>query len=51
MIPNFSLHHFRFHLEPKAALRMPPYNNGNIIRGGFGSTFRRIVYMRTAAAG
>src|SRR3990172_7128610 len=43
MIPGLSLHHFRFHLEPKAALHMPAYNKGNVIRGGFGSTFRRIV--------
>jgi hypothetical protein len=39
----FSLHHFRFHLEPKAPLHMPAHNKGNVIRGGFGSTFRRIV--------
>jgi hypothetical protein len=40
---DISLHHFRFHLEPKALLRLPAYNKGNVIRGGFGSTFRRIV--------
>jgi hypothetical protein len=49
MISNLSLHHFRFHLEVKAALQMPAclrathrqaYNKGNVIRGGFGSTFR-----------
>jgi len=40
---NFALHHFRFHLEPKAPVHMPAYNKGNVIRGGFGSTFRRIV--------
>jgi hypothetical protein len=39
----FSFHHPRFHLEPKAPLRMPAYNKGNVIRGGLGSTFRRIV--------
>jgi hypothetical protein len=39
----FSLQHLRFHLEPKAPLHMPRYNKGNVIRGGFGSTFRRIV--------
>jgi hypothetical protein len=37
------LQHLRFHLEPKAPLHMPAYNKGNVIRGGFGSTFRRIV--------
>jgi CRISPR-associated endoribonuclease Cas6 len=40
---DFSLHHFRLHLEPKVPLHMPAYNKGNVIRGGFGSTFRRIV--------
>jgi hypothetical protein len=43
MLACFSLHHFRFHLEPKAPLQMPAFNKGNVIRGGFGSTFRRIV--------
>jgi hypothetical protein len=43
MIADFSLHRFRFHLEPKAPLHMPVYNKGNVIRGGFGSAFRRIV--------
>jgi hypothetical protein len=40
---NLSLVHFRFHLEPKSPLHMPAHNKGNVIRGGFGSTFRRIV--------
>jgi len=39
----FSLHHFRFHLEPNAPLHMPAFNKGNAIRGGFGNAFRRIV--------
>jgi CRISPR-associated endoribonuclease Cas6 len=43
MIPSLFLHYFRFHLESKASLHMPAYNKGNVIRGGFGSTFRRIV--------
>ncbi len=43
MFASLSLHHFRFHLEPKAPLHMPAYNKGNVIRGGFGSAFRRIV--------
>jgi len=36
---NFSLQHFRFELDPKASLHMPAYNKGNVIHGGFGSTF------------
>ncbi len=43
MFANFSLQYLRFHLEPKATLHMPAYNKGNMIRGGFGNTFRRIV--------
>jgi hypothetical protein len=39
----FSLQHFRFHLKPKGTLQMPASNKGNVIRGGFGGTFRRIV--------
>lgn len=26
MLVDFSLHHFRFHLEPKGALHMPAYD-------------------------
>ena len=40
MHSGFSLQLFRFHLEPKAPLHMPAYNKGNVIRGGFGTTFR-----------
>src|SRR5262245_56027874 len=43
MTAAFFFQHFRFHLDPKAPLRLPAYNKGNVIRGGFGSTFRRIV--------
>ena len=39
----FSFQDSRFHMEPKAPLHMPAYNKGNVIRGGFGNTFRRIV--------
>ena len=41
MLLEFSLRHFRFQLEPQAPLHMPAYNKGNVIRGGFGSAFRR----------
>ena len=43
MISDFFLQNFRFHLQPNSPLHMPAYNKGNVIRGGFGSTFRRIV--------
>jgi hypothetical protein len=50
------LQHFRFRVEPKAPLHLPAYNNGstlrltpwgNVIRGGFGDTFWRIVCHAT----
>ena len=34
------LQHYRFHLAPRTPLCMPAYNKGNVIRGGFGRTFR-----------
>ena len=37
---NLLLQHFRFRVEPTAPLQLPAYNKGNVIRGGFGSTFR-----------
>jgi hypothetical protein len=40
---NFIFQHFRFQLESKGSLHMPAYNKENVIRGGFGSTFRQIV--------
>jgi hypothetical protein len=40
MFSKFVFLRFRFHLEPKAPLHIPAYNKGNVIRGGFGSTFR-----------
>jgi hypothetical protein len=43
MISKFSIYHFHIHLDPKTVLHMPAYNKGNVIRGGFGSAFRRIV--------
>jgi hypothetical protein len=43
MTLDFPFHYFSFHLEPQAPMHMPAYNKGNVIRGGFGNTFRRIV--------
>lgn len=31
MIPDFSLHHFRFHLELKGALQMPAFNKASTV--------------------
>jgi hypothetical protein len=47
MTGGFFFQTFRFHLEPRAPLHMPAYNKGNVIRGGFGSSFRRIVCHAT----
>jgi hypothetical protein len=47
MLVDFSFHYFRFLLEPKAPLQMPAYNEDNVIRGGFGRTFRRIMCHAT----
>ena len=38
----FTFQHFRFSLESKTPLQMPVHNKGNVIRGGFGSAFRRL---------
>ena len=38
LMPAFSRRYFRFHWKPRSALQLPPpYNNGNVIRGGFGT--------------
>jgi hypothetical protein len=37
---GFFIHYLCLHLEPKALLHLSLYNKGNVIRGGFGSTFR-----------
>jgi len=40
---NFRFNHYRFHFSPLENLRMPKYNKGNTIRGGFGTILRRIA--------
>jgi len=40
---QLSLLHLRLHLVPEAELRLPAYNKGNALRGGFGSAFRKLV--------
>jgi hypothetical protein len=35
--------HLRVHLLPQQTLRLPAYNKGNALRGGFGGAFRRLV--------
>ena len=40
---SFTLAQYRFHLTPKESLEMPATNKGTTIRGGFGTSFRRLV--------
>ena len=40
---NFVLTHYRLHLTPQEPLKLPVWNKGNTIRGGFGTLFRRLV--------
>lgn len=46
MIANFSLRHFRFHLQPKTPLRLPALNKGNLIRGG--TLLTKLNYFRVS---
>jgi len=43
MIGRFSLSHYRFTLTPETCISMPRFNKGNVLRGAFGSSLRRIV--------
>jgi hypothetical protein len=40
---HFTFAHYRFRLVPREPLELPPVNKGAVIRGGFGSAFRRLV--------
>lgn len=40
---TFEFHRFRFHFRSAGALFFPPYKSGNIVRGAFGSIFRKLV--------
>ena len=33
MIPDFSLQHYRLHLQPKGVLQMPAFNKDNVSPG------------------
>lgn len=43
MFKNFKLAHYRFTLIPHNIIQMPTYNKGNILRGAFGSSLKRLV--------
>jgi CRISPR-associated endoribonuclease Cas6 len=40
---DFIFAHYRFHFSPREPLEMPMFGKGSTIRGGFGTTFRRLV--------
>ena len=40
---HFEFYRFRFHFRSAGSLYFPPYKSGNIVRGAFGSIFRKLV--------
>jgi hypothetical protein len=40
---KFEFYRFRFHFRSAGSLYFPAYKSGNIVRGAFGSIFRRLV--------
>jgi hypothetical protein len=40
---TFDFYRFRFHFRSTGSLYFPPYKSGNIVRGAFGSIFRKLV--------
>lgn len=42
-LKGFSLAHYRFVLNPQTSIHMPPTGKGNVLRGAFGATLRRLV--------
>jgi hypothetical protein len=40
---TFEFYRFRFQFRAAGALYFPPYRSGNIVRGAFGSIFRKLV--------
>ncbi|MEW6214432.1 MAG: CRISPR system precrRNA processing endoribonuclease RAMP protein Cas6 [Nitrospirota bacterium] len=43
MFKDFKLAHYRFTLVPEKILKMPAFNKGNVLRGAFGSSLKRLV--------
>ncbi len=46
MFDHFTLARYEFTLHPENLIRMPAYNKGNILRGAFGSSLRKIVCIK-----
>jgi len=43
MLRAFKLAHYKFALIPQSTIRMPAFNKGNVLRGAFGSSLRKLV--------
>lgn len=43
MFKDFKLAHYRFTLVPNNTIQMPAINKGNVLRGAFGSSLKRLV--------
>ena len=42
-LENFTLARYRITLVPESTIAMPALNKGNVLRGAFGSSLRRLV--------
>ncbi len=45
MFKDFKLAYYRFTLLPEKILKMPAFNKGNVLRGAFGISFKRLVVL------
>lgn len=43
MFETFKLAHYRFTLTPQKTIKMPAFNKGNILRGAFGISLKKLV--------
>lgn len=43
MIERLSFSHYRFSFKPQDFIQMPKYGKGNILRGAFGASLRRLI--------
>jgi hypothetical protein len=46
---TFEFYRFRFHFRSAGTLYFPPYKSGNILRGAFGSIFRKLVCIASCS--
>ena len=48
---TFEFYRLRFHFRAAGELYFPPYKSGNIVRGAFGSIFRKLVCIAELPGG